>query len=337
MEIKKVTTKEEWEKGLEHFEYTTMFDSWEWAQFEKSLKKEFYTFGLYEDNKILGLLPIKVVLAKRGKYLHLRHGPLINWQNSEQVHYVLEFLKEFGKREKVHFIRISPLLDKSKEGDLKRLDLEKTYTHANDAELSVYLDLTKSEESILMSMRKNTRNLIRKAEKLGVYVKSSENFELWDDFVIAYEDTVKRHNWNAYSLEYIKKEYEVFLNAGNARMFVTYYKDKPISASIFIVHRNQVIYHHSGSLSEFKNLPASYLLHWEAIKYFKNMGLQIYNFWGVSPDGDVKHPWYGLSLFKRGFTKDVREFVHAHDLVLHPFAYLTRWYEFFEAKQRGYR
>ena len=126
------------------------------------------------------------------------------------------------------------------------------------------------------------------------------------------------------------------MTAGNARIFIAYYNGEPIAGSIFIIHRSQVIYHYSGSLGKHRNIPSAYLLHWEAIKYFKQLGIKIYNFWGVCKENQTKHPWFGLSLFKRGFSNKELEFLHAQDLIIKPAAYLTRVYEWLEARWRGF-
>lgn len=339
MEIKKISDKKNWDNALSKFEYSTIFLSWEWGVFERSLGHDFENWGVFDGEEVVGLLPIKVIKARRGKYIHLRHAPLINWKDKEIVDLVKNFIINKIKESKSHFARISPLLLKSSENDvlLKNIGFKPSLTHATDAELTVIIDLKKSEEEILGEMRKTTRNLVKKAAQMNIKVKHVSDESLFDDFEKVYLDTVKRQGWNAYSMDFIKKEYEIFSKEKKAEMFVAYFNDAPISASIFIKHSKQVIYHYSGSLTEYRNIPSAHLLHWEAIKYFKSEGFSIYNFWGVSPEEDTKHPWHGLSLFKRGFTKDELEFVHAHDLIVSPLSYFTRIYEYIEAKRRGYR
>lgn len=339
MEIKEIKDKRIWDSAVDKFEYSTMFLSWEWGVFEKSVGHSFENWGVYNGNNVVGLITIKVIRAKRGKYIHLRHTPLITWEDKIVVSLVTEFVTKKVKEYGCHFARISPLLPKSAEnnGLLKDFGFKPSLTHATDAELTVVIDLDQSEENILKNMRKTTRNLLRKARDMGIVVKHSDDFSLFDDFKKVYLDTVERQKWNAYSVDFIKKEYEIFSKEKKADMFVAYLKDVPISASIFVKHKNQVIYHYSGSLTEYRDVPSAHLLHWEAIKYYKNSGFSLYNFWGVCPENEKKHPWYGLSLFKRGFSKKELEFVHSHDLIINPLAYLTRFYEYLETKKRGYR
>lgn len=339
MDFKQITTKEEWESAVAKFDYTTMFLAWEWCQFEQAMGSNLETWGVYKDRELVGVIPLKVIKARRGIYIHVRHGPLIPWEDQEVAKATVAFLKEKAIEKNVHFIRISPLLKNTEVNKklLRDLGFKNSVIHATDAELTVVLDLTKSEETILKEMRKTTRNLIKKAQQLSIGVKHVRNFELFEDFISVYKDTVKRQGWNAYSEKYIRTEYEMFSKAGKADMFVSYYNGEPISASIFISHANQVIYHFSGSVTKFRDIPSSYLLHWEAIKYFKKEGFKLYNFWGVSPENLPKHPWHGLSLFKRGFASTELEFVHSQDLDIKLFAFLTHLFELIESKRRGYR
>ncbi len=339
MEINKIEDKKIWDRALSKFDYSTMFLSWEWGVFERSLGNCFENWGVFNDGEIIGLLPIKVVKARRGKYIHLRHAPLINWEDKKVVDLVKNFVIDKVKESSCHFARISPLLIKNSENNvlLKNIGFRPSPTHATDAELTVIIDLKKPEEEIFRDMRKTTRNLVKKAAEMNIKVKYVSDDSLFDDFEKVYVDTVKRQGWNAYSIDFIKKEYEVFSKEKKAEMFVAYLNGEPISSSIFIKHNNQVIYHYSGSLTKYRDVPSAHLLHWEAIKHFKSEGFSIYNFWGVSPENSKKHPWHGLSLFKRGFTKNELEFVHAHDLIVNPLAYITRFYEYLEARRRGYR
>jgi lipid II:glycine glycyltransferase (peptidoglycan interpeptide bridge formation enzyme) len=59
-----------------------------------------------------------------------------------------------------------------------------------------------------------------------------------------------------------------------------------------------------------------YSLQWEAIKEAKRRGMRYYNFWGVVKDRHFtpSHPWYGFSLFKRGFGGFKYSYLRAQDL-----------------------
>lgn len=333
-----ITTKREWDNYLSEFSFSTLFLSWEWGEFERSLGNTFLNYALFDNETLIGVLPIKVINAKRGRYLHIRHGPLLKNYTKDYMQEVRDFLISLCKEYKCTFFRLSPLVEytESFRALYKYLNFQPALTHSTDAELTAVISLDKSEDIIFSSFRKTTRNLIRRAQNLNIQTLHTNDLSLFDDFAFAYIDTVNRNKWSAYSLEYIKSECASFSKSSDLSIFVSYFEEKPISGAIFIHHRGQAIYHHGGSLSAYRNIPAAYLLHWEAIKYFKSRQFSLYNFWGVSPKDMPNHPWANLSLFKRGFTDEEMQFMHAHDYIVSPFAHITRFFEFLESKLRGY-
>jgi lipid II:glycine glycyltransferase (peptidoglycan interpeptide bridge formation enzyme) len=66
---------------------------------------------------------------------------------------------------------------------------------------------------------------------------------------------------------------------------------------------------------------APYLLQWEAMKWAKEEGAEIYDMVAVPPKAELENPshmQHGLYQFKRGFNEEVTEFVGCWDLPVHP-------------------
>lgn len=344
--FREVIDKKEWEHFVEKQPFTSHFQSWNWLQFEKSLGNMCETIGMYEKDKLVGLFPIKHVNAKRGRYLNLRRGPIFDFDDIELWIGFLRFISEKAKKEGYWFVRISPLIEQDKE--LKYIEifsrLRECPMHDVDGEITWVLDLSQSETEIMEHMRKNTRYYVRKAERDGVEIIRSKNPKYLDDFWVIYEDTVKRQHWSAYSKEYLAQEFKAFLEDDQIELYLAKFEGKYIAASMIVYYADQAIYHHSGSLSEYSKIPASYLIQWEAIRESKRRGLKWYNFFGVSPlvmeGGEFRprsgHPWEGLTFFKLGFGGQVRQFIHAKDIPISPLYNITRVYERLERWKRGY-
>ena len=96
--------------------------------------------------------------AKRGRYLEIPCGPLINWKDDKAVKKAFERIKEIGKNEKCVFVRVRPQLMKSYENMelLAGLGLKESPMHLA-AEHTVMIDLGLSEEELLANMRRQTR------------------------------------------------------------------------------------------------------------------------------------------------------------------------------------
>jgi len=255
------------------------------------------------------------------------------------VNAVMAFIKSHAKDGGYYFVRMSPLLTMNDENNtlLENYGYKISPVPAMDAVHTLKIDVTPTEDEILAQMRKNTRYYIRKSKKMGVTVRRVTDFE--KDFDIFWEiflDGVARNKWTAFSKDSVYKELMTFVEDNTAALYISEYEGRAISAGIFLFYNDRSYYHHSGSLTEFRNIPSTYRLIWEAMLHAKELGLKEVDLWGVSPEGDKKHPWYGLSLFKRGFGGKQYDMVEAHDLVVHPFGYITRIYEKLEAKLKGH-
>jgi len=337
-EIREINNKKIWEdfiqtKSGKTTSPTSFIHSWNWGEFSKKMGQKMYRLGVYEQGELAGVALGVLVSAKRGKYIHFRHGPVIDWSNKELVEFVATHLKNLASTEGAWFIRISPLV--------KELDLSGSHQsqmHDVDSEETWILDLEKPEDELLNGMRKNTRYSIRKAEKQGVEIIKTKDSKYLQTFWEIMQDTVARQKWTFYPFEYIKNEFETFAQDDQNLLFLAKYEGKFIAAAIFNFYHNQSVYHHSGSLSEFRKIPASYLVQWEALKEAKRRGLARHNFWGLplteKNELDMSDPWAGVGLFKVGFGGHAEKWTHARDIPVSWKYWLTHYFEKFENLKR---
>ncbi len=322
MEIKEITDKNIWEKFLGDYSPQSLFQTWNWGEVIKTLNlelrsKNLWRLGIYDKEKLIGIAQIQKVIAKRGSFLHIRHGPVFSNWGKNYLNCLIDYLKNLNKAEKTFFLRLSPLIENNEENKklFKDYGFIDSPIHAMDGEYCWILDIKRSEEEILAGMRKTTRYLVRQAQKLGVEIIKSKNKSDLVEFLSLYEETSKRHSFAAH--KGIMEEFEQFLHDDKILLFKGYYMKKLISAAMIIFYNNQAIYHHSASIEQ--KIPVNYLLQWEAIKEAKKRNMDIYNFWGIAPDGKSNHPWKGLTGFKQGFGGEIKEYLHAQDL---PFSFL---------------
>lgn len=110
--------------------------------------------------------------------------------------------------------------------------------------------------------------------------------------------------------------------------FITFSKDleikTPVTLASWILFsfHNYLYYPYGASSSQYRNVMASNLVMWEAIKFGKKMGLKYFDMWGaLSQNPDPKDPWFGFHRFKQGYGATHREFVGSYDLVINPALY----------------
>ncbi len=330
MEIKEITSKTEWEGFLEQCTEKTFLQAWNWGEFQISLGKKIWRFGIYEGTKLVSVALVIKMTARRGSFLLIPHGPVVNNQDTRYkiqiVKALLEKLKELAKMEKVDFIRVSPIWERTLENEklFKGLGFRLRPLHTHP-ESSWKLDITPSEEFILDHMRKTTRYLIKKhqGDKDIEIVKSVDITDI-EIFNRLHLEVVKKQKFVPFSLEYFQKEFAAFADDNQIAIFFAKYKGQIIAASYEIFWPASWaggsgigFYHHAALLPEFRKLPVSYLLQWESIKEAKKRGCSVYDFWGqIDPVKFPRHPYAGPTLFKMGFGGQTHEYVKTQDFVI---------------------
>ncbi len=314
MIIKEITSKEEWESFPSE---RTFLQSWNWGEFQKKEGNFILRWGVY-DEKIISILTIIIIRAKRGDFLFVPHAPL---GEKKCLPLIVEELKKLGKEKKCDFIRIAPIWEKGEE-DFRKLGFKKAPIHIHP-EVTWELALSYSEEEILKNMRKTTRYLIRKAGKNpDVEIRKSSKIEDVEIFYNIYKETALRHNFVPFSINYLKNEFISFEN--EILVFIGKHKGEVISSAVIVFKDNTAFYHHGASYSS--KIPVSYLLQWEVIKEAKRRGCKKYNFWGIAPK-EGKHPWQGLTLFKKGFGGYRKDYIPTQDMPLSFKYFFTRIFE----------
>ncbi len=329
----KITSKQ-WDEFVSKLQYKTPLMSPVWAEFEKK-RGDFKIYVVRKGDDINAILPMQFVNAKRGKFIYLRHAPILDWSKVDKykklLKTIVDFLKEQAKKHGMWSVRIHPYFPEESTVIklLKDLGFKKATNHEVDAERSAQIDLTQPLEVLFRKMRLSTKQRIRQAEKLGIKVIEKND---WSTFAKIFKATVnRRKGWKALSLKYLEKQYEFLAKAGMSKMYFAIYEGKPLAAGIFTTYQDIVIYHHSGSMPA--KLPTMYAIIWHVIQEYKAKGYKIFDLWGTSPRDNPKHPWYNLSIFKWGFGTYEVKMLHSYDLIVNPLWHLTRIFERIEGRK----
>ena len=260
--------------------------------------------------------------AKRGRYLEIPCGPLIDWKNKTKVSAAISQIAEIAKREKCVFVRMRPQLLATEENLklLEDLGFKKSPMHLA-AEHTVMVDLTKSEEEILAEMRRQTRYEVRRADKLGITVKSGNSKELFSEFHKEQVKTAHRQSFVPPSEKVLLAEKEAFGDNINIYVAETAEGEK-IAYGLILGSGEEADYYEAASTELNRKMPGAYALLWQAIRDLKKAGYKRFNLWGIAPAGQPNHRYAGVTTFKTGFSSNVVEYVPAHDLVISKVKYL---------------
>lgn len=323
-----ISTKSDWDKYITFFPEANFLQSWEWGVFHEALGKKVVRLGAFTDSSVVALYQLVVERAKRGSYLTIAGGPLLNWYDSELRKAVIQHLKEVAKQEGVSFVRFRP--QQISAPDISNALVNEGCIQAPmhlTADLTLQLNLEQSEEQILQQMRKNTRYDVKKAEKLGITTTITSDPESIQKFYDIQCEVAKRHNFVPFSYKFFYEQFKSFADTGNV-VLISSYVDNTLLASAFIIFYNkEAVYHYGISTEANLKLPGSYACQWQAIKEAKSRGCTRYNFWGIAPHDQPTHRFAGVSLFKRGFGGTEVEYMPAQDIPVTSLYWVTHLFE----------
>lgn len=194
-----------------------------------------------EDNKEL-VAAAMLVSHKRhfGKYeFYSPRGVLVDYLNFELLDFFLKELKKYVKNHQGYIFRMDPYViykERDIDGNIVEggEDNSKVCSHLLDLgfkkvdipemeQVGWMFSLPlegKSKEQLLKEMKPNTRNTIRKTEKIGIAVKELGYDEL-DRFQNIMIETGERKNFSVRGVDYYKKMYELFHDKGEVKYYVT--------------------------------------------------------------------------------------------------------------------
>jgi len=186
------------------------------------------------------------------------------------------------------------------------------------------IDLTKTEEELLKEFGSKTRYNIRLASKKGVKVEIDDSEKSFEKYLELTNETTKRQKFYAHTPDYHKKMWSVLYQSPitnhqslSAHLLVAKFENEILTTWVLFVFKDTLYYPYGASSAKHRNLMASNLVMWEAIKFGKKLGLKKFDLWGaLGPDADARDPWYGFHKFKMGYNPRHVEFVGSYDLVI---------------------
>lgn len=161
---------------------------------------------------------------------------------------------------------------------------------------SYIIDLTQPEKKLFGNLNTSHRRKVRLAMKNGVEIQSGV-----DHMRTAYElvrDTFKRSKLGFMDYKAFQR-YVAGLDE-NVQIFVALCEGTVQGAIVIPFSNHTAYYVYGGSIPE-PATGAMNLLHWEAIRRFREMGVKRYDFVGSRVDPEKGSKQEGLALFKQRF------------------------------------
>ena len=190
-----------------------------------------------------------------------------------------------------NFVRYHPVL--------KNAVPMKDISNVIDLGKTIAFDLT-SPEVIWENIISKNRNMIRKAEKNGIEIHHGKDLALFEDFRRIYNATMEKDNAEEYYF-FEEKFYKSVHNDlhDNYEMFYAVLNGEIIAMSIMLFANDQMHYHLSGSMMEYRNLAPSNLLLYKAALWGCEQGYKTFHLGGGVGSGEDN-----LYRFKAAFNRN---------------------------------
>jgi lipid II:glycine glycyltransferase (peptidoglycan interpeptide bridge formation enzyme) len=324
--------------------------SFEWGEFRKKTGLKVIRQGFFEGNKLVDGFQLTLHRIPHTSF-NIGYLPKGNLPTRKTI----EELRKIGKEENCIFIQLEPnvpLISHSREkqddktesnlvlAEMTNLGLRPS-AHPLFTKYTFVLDLTKSEEELLKNMHPKTRYNIKVAQKHGVVVREDNSESAHAEYLKLIKETTLRQRFYSHSTAYHRilwqtlkansqratSDKNLALNTINtnrlsAHLLTATYKHKILVAWLLFVFKDTLYYPYGASSNEHKEVMASNLMMWEAIRFGKKLGLKKFDMWGaIGPNPNPANPWYGFHRFKAGFGGELVEFIGSYDLIINPIIY----------------
>lgn len=301
-----------------------------WVKFQQSLGREVLMLAVEDEQQdILAVaLIIKQPLKFGFNYFYLPRGPILadgRGDLDSQLSVMELLFAAIGRLALKHravFLRLDPAWQDNDSVRQLLSGLACQPAGQVQPRQTLILDLTKSGDELLATMKSKTRYNIKLAQKHGVKIISGR--EYFEDFWRLTEATSRRQEIVSHPRQYYKKILETL--GDNASIMAAIIDGRVVAANINVLYGDWCAYLHGASDYAYRDKMAPFLLQWQGIIEAQKSGKKYYDFWGVD-----EAKWPGVTRFKKGFApaNDFILYIGAWDKIYRPL-----WYNIYKLATR---
>jgi len=300
----------EWNSRIACLPHAHILQSWEWGEFKGRYGWRARRL-VWDGGRAAAQVLVRAVGGWRAVYVP--KGPLLDWDDTALRTRVLDDLQALARRERAILIKIDPDIESAA---FPRSAREKQAWRYSTDQIqfrnTVVLDLRQSEPEILAGMKQKTRYNIRLAGKKGVQVRPGSAADL-DLLYRMYAETALRDNFVIRSREYYRDAWGSFMAAGLAQPLIAEVDGQAAGALVIFRFSTTAWYMYGMSREVYRDRMPNHLLQWEAMRWAKQQGCEIYDFWGAPDEFAETDPMWGVWKFKEGFGGQVIRHIGAWD------------------------
>jgi len=304
-----------------------LLQSWGWGELKASAGWHPLRLALWDGSHMMAAAQVLLkgapgVPLQLGHLAYIPKGPVIDWSQADLCTVFLAQLNAYLRMQGALALRIEPPqeLTSPEAGQAKEclLSFDFHSVAAIQPLRTIVLDLAPDEATLLAQMKEKWRYNVRLGTRKGVTVRvasSLEDVDAWYTLLLA---TGERDQFGVHSRDYYRRAWQIFAPYGLVRLFLAEY-DAQLLAGIFVgLFSQQGLYLYGASSNELRQFMPNYVLQWEAIRWAKQQGASLYDFWGIPETDEEAESMAGVYRFKRGWGGRVVQFPGCYEYVYHP-------------------
>jgi lipid II:glycine glycyltransferase (peptidoglycan interpeptide bridge formation enzyme) len=325
-----------WQALVERLPSADLLHDWEWAAVAACDGTPQRSFVLEEAGALTAICAAQIRRTSlRRSFWYVPRGPVLDYDDpmaAERLRALLAGLRDAAHADRAIAVRLEPRVEAGSPGaalfdasDLRRVEAT---LQTPDTRL---VSLLPDDEALLATFDKDTRYSIRRSEREGVTTRVIDDPADAAALVSLHSlvtETLQRAQYKLPKLERYQMIWRGLGGAGRARIIQASHEDKLESAALLVVEGDRSFYLYAGSIreatGETKRFPA-YAVQWQMMRTAREMGARTHDLWGVAPESaGPDHPWFGYSLFKKGFGGRFVSWAGSWDLAIDPLVYRLR-------------
>ena len=335
------TEDAEWDDFVANHPHGSILQTTNWARLKNRFGWTSHRVWLRQDGKLAAGAQILYRSAAVGlvKMAYIPHGPLVNWDDEEQVTVLLNQIDQSVYERGAGILKMEPLLWQTEAMMAKWEAICQQHNLLPNTDTiqppnTVLVDLRPSPEEILANMKQKTRYNIRLAAKKGVAVRQGNLADI-PTFNKLMRQTGERDQFGVHTPMYYHAAHEIFEPAGQVALFLAEFEERPLAGVMVFALGKTAAYLYGASSNEERQRMPTYAVQWAAMEWAKAQGCHYYDLWGVpdAPEAELEATFterhdglWGVYRFKRGFGGQIQRTIGATDRIYNKLVYkLYQW------------
>ncbi|MFH0863572.1 MAG: peptidoglycan bridge formation glycyltransferase FemA/FemB family protein [Candidatus Gottesmanbacteria bacterium] len=288
--------------------------SWEWGQFRQKTGVKVIRLASYDNDHMMKGYQLTIHSLPHLPYTigYFPRGPLPDQP-------LIDSLIKIAKEENLLFIKIEPNISPHPQTESFLLANGCRKGKPLFPKYSFQIDLNLEEEELFSKMKEKTRYNVRLAQKSGVVVEEDNSPAAFSRYLELTGATTRRQGFFAHNRYYHELMWQTLQPAGIAHLMTATYQNKILVTWVLFLFNGVLYYPYGASSDENREVMASNLMMWEAMRWGKTHNARLFDLWGaLGPNANPKDPWYGFHHFKEGYGGNLVEFIGTYDLVINP-------------------